>query len=104
MKAIQIGKENFDKVQNSARPVLLDFYAEWCGPCRAVLPKIDEIASERADLLVAKVNVESERELAEEFGIMSIPTLVLLKGGKEVRRIRGGRGKEEILDFALGRI
>ena len=98
MSALNITKENFnDEVMNSERPVLLDFWASWCGPCRMVGPVVDEIAGERPDVKVCKVNVDTERELASTFKVMSIPTLVVMKGGKIVNRAMGARPKEEIL-------
>ena len=102
MEALEIRKSDHHKILESERPVLLDFYAPWCGPCRSVLPSLDAIAKEYPELLVAKVNVESERELAESYGISSIPTLVVIENGKEIRRMRGGRPKADIIDFALG--
>ena len=77
---------NFEEIKNSQKPVLLDFYADWCGPCRMVGPIIEEIANERDDIVVGKVNVDEEPELARKFGIMSIPTVVFLKDGVEVDR------------------
>ena len=98
MSALNITKENFhDEVMNSEKPVLLDFWASWCGPCRMVGPVIDEIAGERPDVKVCKVNVDTERELASTFKVMSIPTLVVIKDGKIVNRAMGARHKEEIL-------
>ena len=84
MSAININKNNFrNEVLDSEKPVLLDFWASWCGPCRMVSPIVDEIAAERGDIKVGKVNVDEERELAGQFGVMSIPTLVVMKGGRE---------------------
>ncbi len=98
MSALHITKENFhDEVVNSEKPVLLDFWASWCGPCRMVGPLVDEIAGERSDVKVCKVNVDTERELAAAFKVMSIPTLVVMKDGKIVNRATGARPKEEIL-------
>ena len=98
MSALSITKENFhDEVVNSEKPVLLDFWASWCGPCRMVGPLVDEIAGERSDVKVCKVNVDTERELAAAFKVMSIPTLVVMKDGKIVNRATGARPKEEIL-------
>ena len=98
MSALNITKENFhDEVMNSEKPVLLDFWASWCGPCRMVSPVVDEIAGERPDVKVCKVNVDTERELASTFKVMSIPTLVVIKDGKIVNRAKGARPKEEIL-------
>ena len=98
MSALSITKENFhDEVINSEKPVLLDFWASWCGPCRMVGPLVDEIAGERSDVKVCKVNVDTERELAAAFKVMSIPTLVVMKDGKIVNRATGARPKEEIL-------
>ena len=98
MSALHITKENFhDEVVNSKKPVLLDFWASWCGPCRMVGPLVDEIAGERSDVKVCKVNVDTERELAAAFKVMSIPTLVVMKDGKIVNRATGARPKEEIL-------
>lgn len=98
MSALNITKENFnDEVMNSEKPVLLDFWASWCGPCRMVSPVVDEIAGERPDVKVCKVNVDTERELASAFKVMSIPTLVVMKGGKIVNRAMRARPKEEIL-------
>ena len=98
MSVIQINKNNFqNEVLNSEMPVLLDFWAPWCGPCRMVSPIVDEIATERGDIKVGKVNVDEERELAGQFGVMSIPTLVVIKGGRVVNQMVGARPKAQIL-------
>lgn len=98
MSAVHINKNNFqEEVLNSEKPVLLDFWAPWCGPCRMVAPVVDEIAVERSDIKVGKVNVNDQPELADQFGVMSIPTLVVMKNGKIVRQAMGARPKSQIL-------
>ena len=98
MPAMNINKNNFqNEVMNADKPVLLDFWASWCAPCRMVVPIIEEIASEREDIKVGKVNVDEQPELANKFGIMSIPTLVVMKNGKIVHQVSGARPKEAIL-------
>ena len=93
-----MNKENFqEEVVQSDKPVLVDFWASWCGPCRMVSPIVDEIAQERPDVKVVKVNVDQEQELALQFGVMSIPTLVVMKGGKVVNKMVGARPKAQIL-------
>ena len=100
MSALSITKNNFqEEVINSEKPVLLDFWASWCGPCRMVSPIVDEIAQERPDVKVCKANVEEQRELAAAFKVMSIPTLVVMKGGKIINRALGARPKEQILEL-----
>ena len=100
MSAININKNNFqNKVMNSNKPVLLDFWAPWCAPCRMVAPTVEEIASERVDIKVGKINVDEQPELANKFGIMSIPTLVVMKNGKIVQRVSGVRSKNTILEM-----
>lgn len=98
MSALNINKSNFqDEVMNSDRPVLLDFWAPWCGPCRMVVPIVEEIAGERPDVKVGKVNVDEEQELARQFGVMSIPTLLVFKEGKLAQKAVGARPKEDLL-------
>ena len=102
MSVLNINKNNFDSVKNSDKPVLLDFYADWCGPCRMVSPIVDEIAGERDDIVVGKINVDDEAELASEFGVMSIPTLVVMKDGKIVNEAIGAQPKAKILAMLEG--
>ena len=100
MSYINITNQNFnEEVLNSDKPVLSDFWASWCGPCRMIAPIIEEIADERADIKVGKVNVDDEPELATQFGIMSIPTLVVMKDGDLVNKLVGVRPKNQILDM-----
>ena len=98
MAAINIDHNNFqDEVMNSERKVLLDFWAPWCGPCRMVVPMVEEIARERPDIKVGKINVDENPELVRQFSIMSIPTLVVMQNGKIINQVRGARPKKAIL-------
>ena len=100
MSAININKNNFqNEIMNSEKLVLLDFWAPWCVPCRMVVPIIEEIASEHADIKVGKINVDEQPELANKFGIMSIPTLVVIKNGKIIQQVSGARPKNAILQM-----
>ena len=100
MSVIKITQHNFEReVKLSEVPVLLDFWAPWCGPCRMVGPILDEIAAENSSIKVGKINVDEESELASSFGVMSIPTLVVMKNGQIVNRSVGAKPKEAILDM-----
>ena len=98
MSAINVNKNNFqEEVIQSDKPVLLDFWAPWCGPCRMVVPLVEEIANERSDIKVVKINVDAEPELASQFQIVSIPTLLVVKDGNVVNRSMGAKPKAQIL-------
>ena len=100
MSVINININNFrEEVMNSDKPVFLDFWAPWCGPCRMVAPIVEEIAEERADIKVGKINVDEEPELARRFGIMSIPTLIVIKDGTVVSQSMGAKPKGAILSM-----
>ena len=97
MAIITVTKENFNEIKAEKKTVLLDFYADWCGPCRMVAPVVHEIAEEREDIVVGKINVDEQPELAQAFGVMSIPTLVVMKNGEVVNQAMGARPKAQIL-------
>ena len=100
MEILEVTVENFDeKVLNSEKPVMLDFWATWCGPCRMLSPIVDEVAEERGDIKVGKVNVDEQPELAGQFDVMSIPTLLVFENGKLVNRAVGARPKSGVLSL-----
>ncbi|MBQ8474893.1 MAG: thioredoxin, partial [Clostridia bacterium] len=100
MSVIAINKDNFNEiVMQSEKPVLLDFFATWCNPCRMLSPIVDELAEEREDIVVGKINVDEEMELAQKFGVVSIPTLVVIKNGEVASRSMGFKPKNQILDM-----
>ena len=99
MAVVSINENNFEEIKNSSKTVLIDFYADWCGPCKMVSPIVDKIAEEHPEYIVGKVNVDDEPDLAESYGVMSIPTLVVLKGGEIVKKSVGVQPKEAILEM-----
>lgn len=100
MAVVMLTKHNYDnEVKSSEKPVLIDFYADWCGPCRIVSPVVDEIADENEQFKICKVNVDNEPQLSQEFGVMSIPTLAVVKNGEIVSTAVGVRSKQAILDM-----
>ena len=102
MAILHVNADNFDVIKQSEKPVLLDFFADWCGPCRMVAPILEEIARENEQYLIAKVNVDEAPELAQQFGIVSIPTLIVMKGGEVVQQAAGARPKAQILSMLEG--
>ncbi|MBR5478727.1 MAG: thioredoxin [Clostridia bacterium] len=102
MAVIKVNKDNFNMVLTSEKTVLVDFYADWCGPCRMVSPIVDQIAEENPQYLVVKVNVDDSPELAQEFGIMSIPMLLVMKGGEVVNQAVGAQPKAALLALLEG--
>lgn len=102
MAILKVTSENFEQVKNSDKPVLLDFYADWCMPCRRLAPLIDQIAEEYPEYLICKVNVDDEPALASQFGVSSIPNLVVMRGGEVISQSAGARPKHQILALLEG--
>lgn len=102
MSVLNVNQNNFDSVKSSEKTVLLDFYADWCGPCRMVSPLVDEIAEENPQYLVGKINVDEEPQLAQEFGVSSIPTLIVMKDGKIINQSVGAKQKPQIISMLEG--
>ena len=102
MSVLNVNKNNFNEVKKSEKTVLLDFYADWCGPCQMVAPIVEQIAQENPQYLVGKVNVDEQEELAQAYGVYSIPTMVVLKNGEVVRQASGARPKAQILKLLEG--
>ena len=102
MSVLSINKNNFNEVLNSEKRVLLDFYADWCNPCRMVSPFVEQIADENPQYLVGKINVDDEPELANKFGVSGIPTLVVMENGKIINQSSGARPKNQILALLEG--
>ena len=99
MKPVVINKNNLEEIKKLNKTILIDFYANWCGPCKMLSPIIDQIAEEREDVIVGKINVDEENDLAEQFGVFSIPTLVVIKDGEIVHQSAGARPKSQILQL-----
>lgn len=99
MSVLSVNKNNFDSVKTSDKPILLDFYADWCGPCHMVSPLVEEIAEENPQYLVGKINVNQEPELVQAFGVTSIPMLVVMKNGRIVKKSVGAKPKSQILSM-----
>lgn len=99
MSVLNVNKNNYEQIRNCEKTVLLDFYADWCGPCRMVSPLVDQIAEENPQYFVGKINVENEPEIANAFGVSSIPMLVVIKNGKIVNQSVGAKPKQQILDM-----
>lgn len=102
MSVKKLNREEFEKARKEEELILLDFYADWCGPCRMVAPVVEEVSQLREDVLVGKINVDDEEALAREFGIVSIPTLIVLKNGQLHKQVVGVRSKEQILELLEG--
>ena len=102
MSVLSLNKNNFEEIKSSEKTVLIDFYADWCGPCRMVSPIVDKIADEHPEYLVCKINVDDEPELASEFEVFSIPTLVVMKDGKIVNQSVGAKPEPQILAMLEG--
>lgn len=99
MSVIKVNQSNFDEILAGDKPTLLDFYADWCGPCRMVAPVIEEIAREHPEYVVGKINVDESPELAQKYGVFSIPTLAVVKDGRIAGRMTGAKPKEKILEL-----
>lgn len=99
MSVVKVGKDNFNEIKNGSKPVLLDFYADWCGPCQMMAPVIAEAAQIHPEFLVGKVNVDEEPELAQAFSVVSIPMLVVMKDGKIVNQSIGFKSEEDVFEL-----
>ena len=99
MAVVKVTESNFNEILDSGKTVLLDFYAEWCGPCKMVSPIVDQISEENPDIIVGKIDVDDQQEIAEKYGILSIPTLVVIKNGEVVNKGTGVLTKGKLLEW-----